>query len=298
MEYLITVDSGCDLSLDICNKYDIIPLFMSYEIEGESFTDTLCEEDILQFYNKIRGGIIPKTSQIAPLTYVDFWRDLLKDSECKTIVHISMSSGISGTYKNALTAVSMIKEIEPKAQIYVVDALMTSTGQGAFAIDASRLRKIGKTANECVAWLEKHKLEMNTFFTTNNLNYLHKGGRVSKTGAIFGTALKINPVLRLDTKGCLKVYDKVRGEQKTIEKIAIDTANTAINPEKQTLYVSHADNIEKAKIIANAITERVQFKNVVFNYIGTTIGTHTGADLVAVFFYGKTRTDVKKEVEK
>lgn len=294
MSFLLCVDSGCDLSLDLCKRYDIIPLFMNYEIDEETFTDTLQEKDIVDFYNKERDGALPKTSQIPPLCYVDFWRNLLKNSDSKTILHIAMSSGISGTYKNALTAIEMLKDVEPSAEIIAVDALMTSTGHGALAIDVAKMRAMGKSAKECAMWLEKHKIEMNTFFTTDNLNYLHKGGRVSKTGAIFGTALKINPILRLDTKGCLKVYDKVRGEKKTIDKIVCDLKNTAVNPEKQTLYVSHADDINKAKKIAEAITEKVHFKDVCYNYIGTTVGTHTGVGLVAVFFYGKPRTDVKE----
>lgn len=297
MDYLISVDSSCDLSLELCQRYELEPIFMNYEIEGESFTDTLKEEDILEFYKKERQGIIPKTSQIAPLSYIDFWKGLIEKSGIKTILHLSMSSGISGTFKNALTAVEMFKDVIPDAKIYVVDCLMTSTGEGALAITAARMRKMGKTVIEVASWLERHKMEINTFFTTDNLNYLHKGGRVSKTSAIFGTALKINPILRLDTKGCLKVYAKVRGEQKTIDKIAVDVEKAVVNPEAQTLYVSHADDIEKAKRIADAITSRVPFKKVVYNYIGTTVGTHTGAGLVAVFFYGKKRTDVK-EIDK
>ena len=295
MSYIITADSGCDLPLEVLEKNNVIPLFMNYYIEGDEHTDTMIDADIVDFYNIERTGIVPTTSQISPTKYVEFWKELIKEGN-EEIVHISMSSGISGTYNNGVNAAEMINEIYPDVKIYVIDSLFASTGEGMLVLEAVRMRNQGKTAKECAEWIEKNKLCINSLITTGNLNYLHKGGRVSKTSAIFGTALKINPVIRLNKAGELKVTDKIRGEKAVLEMIVKEVEATVISPEKQTLYISHADNIEKAKQYGAAIMEKVPFRDVKYYYIGTTIGSHTGFGLIATFFFGKQRTDIKKEI--
>ena len=289
MSFYITIDSGTDLPIAVCKENDVIPIFMNYMIDDKIYTDTMVDEDIVEFYNREREGAVPKTSQVTPLQFVEFWKNL--PDQNKEILHISMSSGISGTYKSALTAVSMLKDINPDRKIRVVDSLFTSTGTGILVLEAVKMRNDGKTAKECEDWLNKHKLEVNSFITTDNLNYLYKGGRVSKTSAIFGTALKISPIIRLDTAGTLKVFEKARGEKAAIERIIENTRKTVVSPETQTLYVSHADNIEKAKKVGELMQKEFGFKDVKYYYIGTTIGAHTGVGLIATFFFGKARKD-------
>jgi len=261
---------------------------MPYYIEEETFQDTMNHEDFKSFYDRIRDGAIPRTSQINVYEFVAFWESLL-DLQLP-IVHICLGSGISGTYSNGLQAVEIMKEKYPNQEIYLVDSTLASVGYGMLAIKAAEMRDQGKTAQECIEWLEKHKIEINTYYTTDNLEYLYKSGRVSHAGAIIGTALKINPILNLNKEGKLLVQEKKRGRKATIRRIHDIIRELVVNPQEQTLYICHSDILEEAKDFGEGLKQDLGFKDVYYTYIGPTIGTHAGPGLMAAFFYGKPRT--------
>lgn len=287
MSFILTTDSSSDLSLEICREKNIIPLMMTYTIGGTEFKDTMEETDIIAFYNKMRAGKEPKTSQINAMEYVDFWTPMLKEG--KPILHIALGSAISGTYENGVRARDMILETNPEAEIYVVDSISASLGLGMLSIIASDLRSEGKTAKECAEWLDTNKHNAHAYYTTADLTYLHRGGRVSKTSKNVAHLLGIQPILNLAPDGKLQVFEKVRGDKGTLKRFCEIAKNLAIDPQKQTLYISHADNIEKAKIYGERLKDELGFKDVCYTYIGSTIGSHTGPALVSVFFFGKER---------
>ena len=287
MSFILTTDSSSDLSLEICREKNIIPLMMTYIIGGTEIKDTMEETDIIAFYNKMRAGKEPKTSQINTMEYVDFWTPMLKEG--KPILHIALGSAISGTYENGVRARDMILETNPEAEIYVVDSISASLGLGMLSIIASDLRSEGTSVKECVEWLEINKHNAHAYYTTADLTYLHRGGRVSKTSKNVAHLLGIQPILNLAPDGKLQVFEKVRGDKGTLKRFCEIAKNLAIDPQKQTLYISHADNIEKAKIYGERLKDELGFKDVCYTYIGSTIGSHTGPALVSVFFFGKER---------
>lgn len=286
--FLLCTDSGSDLMLDVCKKYDIIPLKMRYSIGNEVFTDGMTVEAVQSLYGKMIDGAVPKTSQINASEFVDFWTPLL--SENQPILHLSLGSGISGTYANAEIARQMILEEHPDAEIYLVDTLGASASYGLLCIEIAKLRESGKTVKECYDWVMEARHNVNVFYTTGDLKYLQRGGRVSKTSAVVGTVLNINPILTLDSSGKLITIDKARGEKATERKIREYVASAVINPEENTLYISHSDCPERAKRFAEMAKAEFGFKDVVYTYIGSTIGCHSGPGLVALFFFGKPRT--------
>jgi DegV family protein with EDD domain len=245
-------------------------------------------DDFKSFYDKIRDGAVPRTSQVNIYEFVSFWESLLHLK--LPIVHICLGSGISGTYSNGVQAVEIMNEKYPDQKIYLVDSTLASVGYGMLAIKAAEMRDQGKTAQECIEWLEKHKIEINTYYTTDNLEYLHRSGRVSRAGAIIGTALKINPILNLDKEGHLLVQEKVRGKKATIRRIHEIVRELAVNPHEQTLYICHSDIPEQARSFGEGLRQDIGFKDIYYTYIGTTIGTHAGPGLMAAFFYGRHRT--------
>lgn len=287
-KFCIAIDSGCDLPMSLCKEKGIYPLQLTYIINEEIFTDTMLHEDCKVFYDKMREGAVPKTSQVNSIQYLEFWKTLLPLG--LPIIHISMGSGISGTYSNGVIARDMLLEEFPDAKIYVLDSTLASVGYGMLALKATDMREEGKEFEECIEWLENHKIDINTYYTTDDLTYLYRSGRVSKVSAIVGNALSINPILRLNSEGRLLVAEKVRGRKATLKKIYGIIESLAVNPEEQTLFICHSDIYEEAQQFGTEIQERFGFKDVYYTYIGPTIGTHAGPGLMAAFFFGQPRT--------
>lgn len=285
--FVITADSGCDLSLEFCKEKGIIPAFMKYNIDGEDFTDSMDHQKIKEFYNIMREGKMPRTAQLNSADFFDFWEPILKEG--KDIVHICMSSGISGTYQSSLRAVEDCLEKYPERKIRVVDTLMTSTGNGLMAIECAKLLENGADFETVADWAEKSKRKVHACFTTDDITYLHRGGRVSKVGMVLSKALKIYPVMHVDPNGELKVFAKARGTSAAWETVAKAVEENCIDPQNQTLYVSDADNPEEAKKLGEMLQNRFGFKDVFYSKIGTIIGSHTGPGLLTIFYMGKER---------
>ena len=151
------------------------------------------------------------------MEFVEFWETLLPLG--LPIVHIALGSGISGTYRNGQLAVDVMKEQHPEAKVFLVDSTLASVGYGILAIRAAELADEGRTPEECVEWLEAHKAAMNTYYTTGDLTYLYRSGRVSRAGMVIAHALGIWPILNLDLEGHLIVQEKCRGKKNTIARI-------------------------------------------------------------------------------
>ena len=286
--FIVATDSGCDLPMSLCNEKEIFPLQLKYVIGDTEYTDSMLHEDCKEFYDRMRNGEVPKTSQVNIAEFVEFWKTLIPKG--LPIVHICLGSGISGTYANGLLALDLIHEEYPDAEIYLVDSTLASVGYGVLAIKAAEMRDSGTDVKTCVQWLEDHKIEMNTYYTTSDLTYLYRSGRVSRVGMIVAHALNINPILNLDKEGHLIVQEKIRGKKATIKRIHAIIGELVVNPQEQTLYICHSDIADEAKAFGDDIKNEFGFKDVYYTYIGPTIGTHSGPGLMAAFFFGKPRT--------
>ena len=287
-KFIVCTDSGCDLDISVLNENEIFAFPLKYELNGNIIDDTMKQEDCHKFYDGMREGDCPKTSQINPQQFMDFWKALVEENHLP-IVHISLGSGVSGTYNNGVMAAEDIKEELPEAEIYVVDSTLCSVGYGMLALEAARMRDEGMEALECVEWLNANKGRINTWYTTDELKYLYRSGRVSKLGAIVGDVLNICPILNLDLEGHLIVQEKVRGLKKTLRRIYEIVDGLVENPEEQVVYVCHSDIPEQAMKWGEEIKEKYGFKEVCYTYIGPTIGSNCGPGLMALFFWGKER---------
>lgn len=286
--FVISTDSGCDLSIELCKEKGIIPLFMNY-IDGENaVVDTMQQADIVKFYKRMEDEAkMFKTSAVNIQEAYDFLKSLLEYN--KPIIHISLGSGISGTYNNFVAAKEMLDEKYPGHEIYLIDSTSASLGYGILALEAAKMRDEGKNIIEVKEYLESVKRGINPYFTTNTLTYLARGGRVTKIASIFGNVLSIKPILRLDFDGHLLVHTKGHGKTNTYKKMLESIKEQVENPENQTLYVSHSNAIESAVEFAEMVKKELGFKDIFYSYIGSIIGSHTGPGLIAVFFYGKNR---------
>lgn len=287
-QFIVTTDSGCDLSGEYCESLGIVPLKMCWTAGEENITDTMVPTELKAFYDGMRSGTEPKTSQVTPYQYIEFWTPLLERK--LPIVHIALGSAISGTYANGVKAAEMMREEHPDCVIHVVDSTLASVGYGMLAINAAKMRDEGFTPEHCVAELERTKASVNTIYTTGDLTYLYRSGRVSRTGMVVAHALNIWPILRLNIEGTLLVTAKERGKKHTLDRINKIIEEAVLEPEKQTLYICHSDIPEEAHEFGESLKELFGFKDVFYTYIGTTIGSNCGPGLMAAFFTGKDRT--------
>lgn len=287
-KFIVTTDSGCDLSVEYCESLGIVPLKMCWTAGEENITDTMVPTELKAFYDGMRSGTEPKTSQVTPYQYIEFWTPLLERK--LPIVHIALGSAISGTYANGVKAAEMMREEHPDCVIHVVDSTLASVGYGMLAINAAKMRDEGFTPEQCVAELERTKASVNTIYTTGDLTYLYRSGRVSRTGMVVAHALNIWPILRLNIEGTLLVTAKERGKKHTLDRINKIIEEAVLEPEKQTLYICHSDIPEEAHEFGENLKELFGFKDVFYTYIGTTIGSNCGPGLMAAFFTGKDRT--------
>lgn len=283
-KFVITTDSGCDLPIQFLKDNDVKAVFLSYSIDGESHNDIMEEENSKKLYSEMRQGKIAKTSQATSSEFIDAWKDINEP-----ILNICLSSGLSNTYNNTLLAKKEILEKDPTRKIESIDSLMGSLGIGMLVIEAIALRDKGLELEEAAKIINDMRLNINAIYTTTDLTYFCRGGRISKVSALLGSILFINPVMRVKCDGTLYISEKIRGKKKASRFIIDEAKRLAIEPEKHTLYMCHADCFESAKELAEKIKEEVGFKDIVYTLMGATIGTHTGPGLRSIFFYGSKR---------
>lgn len=288
LPFLIATDSGCDLSIDTCKKYNIIPCFMEYTDGSTTYTDNMINSETIKMYNNMKEGATYKTCAININKAYEFLNSLLKYN--KDIIFISLGSAISSSYNNFQVALKMLKnDINSLPRITIIDSTVASVAYGMLAIEASIMRSEDKSYDEVITYLNNEKTRINTYYTTSDLTYLAKGGRVTKIASIFAKVLSVKPILKLDLSGKLLITTKAHGQNNCLSVIKKLIRSNVLDPSNQTLYVSHSNNINDAIKFAEDIRNEFGFKDIMYTYIGPIIGTHTGPGLISFFYHGKER---------
>lgn len=293
-DYILSCCSTADLSREHFEKRDIKYLCFHFYLDGEHYYDDLGESiPFDKFYQAMVDGADTKTSQLNVEEYTEYFEGYLKEG--KDVVHVTLSSGLSGAYNSARIAAEDLRDKYPERELYVVDSLGAASGFGLLMDKLADLRDSGMSLKELVEWTEKNRLRMHHWFFSTDLTFFVKGGRVSKVSGWFGTALKICPLLNVDLNGKLVARQKVRTKPRVIEEIVKKMEEFADGGLSYTdkCYICHSACEEDAKAVAKLIEERFPnlSEKVLINSIGTTIGSHTGPGTVALFFWGKERND-------
>ena len=287
LSFLVSTDSGCDLPLEVLKQHNIYALGLKYTDQSNTYKDTMIDQDTIDFYQKMREGIVYKTSAVNVYDAYHYLEELIKINS--HIIHICLGSAISSTYQNFLEAASLLKQDYNNTNIVIIDSSLASIGYGMLALEVAGLRDQGKSIDEATKYIESVKHKIQPYYTVPTLTYLHRGGRVSKASMILGNILSIRPVLRLNYKGELKVCNKCHGKRATIRQIIENIKNQVLNPKEQTLFVAHGDDLEFAKELGDTALNEIGFKDVHYSFIGSTIGAHSGPGTVTLFFHGKKR---------
>lgn len=291
-DYILSCCSTADLSAEHFAQREISYICFHYELDGVSYPDdcgkTIAFED---FYRSMTNGADTRTSQINAEEYQKYFERFLKEG--KDVIHLCLSSGISGSINSAMIAKNELQDRYPERKLYIVDSLAASSGYGLLMDKLADLRDAGLGIDELYNWTEEHKLELHHWFFSTDLTFFIKGGRVSKTSGFVGGVLNICPLLNVDVNGKLIPRAKIRTKKKVIQAIVEKMAENAENGLEYAdkCYISQSACVEDAKEVARLIEERFPGLKgkVLINYVGTTIGSHTGPGTVALFFWGKKR---------
>lgn len=292
--YVLSCCSTADLSAEHFKARNIEYVCFHYELDGKDYPDDLgVSMPYDKFYAAMSAGAMTKTSQVNISEYVAHFQKFAEQG--LDIVHISLSSGISGSVNSARNAALIVKERYPDVNIYVVDSLGASSGFGLLVDAAADKRDEGLSAAELADWIEENKLKLHHWFFSTDLTFFVRGGRISKTAAVFGGIFEICPLMNMDNLGRLIPRFKIRTKKKVIREIVNKMEEFADGGLDYSgkCYISNSACFEEARAVADLVEERFPKLNgkVEINNIGTTIGAHTGPGTVALFFFGSERVN-------
>lgn len=280
-------DSSCDLPKDIIDRFSIHYIGLVCNLNNAEYIED-CGESLSYstFYNDLRNGLMPTTSQINSFRFYEAFEKYAKDDI--SVIYLAFSSALSGTYNSASIAKEEILESYPNADISIIDTRSASLGVGLLVYDACILKENGSSKDEIIKYIENTKLKVNHLFTVDDLNHLKRGGRISPAMATIGTLLQVKPLLYIPDDGTLQNFGKVKGRKKSIKALFNKFEEKVVDPSNQTIFISHGDCLEDAKTLANMIKEKYNTE-IIINYIGLAIGSHAGPNTLTLFFKGNNR---------
>ena len=293
-DYVLSCCSTADLTHEHFESRDIHYICFHYFLDGKEYPDDLGQSvPFAQFYDAMSKGADTRTAQVSIGEYVDYFTPFLEQG--KDIVHVSLSSGLSGTVNAARNAALIVKERFPERNVYVIDSLGASSGYGLLMDGAADKRDEGLSAEELAKWIEENRLKLHHWFFSTDLSFYVKGGRVSKTAAFFGGMLDICPLLNMDNLGRLIPRYKIRTKKKVIKTIVDkmeECARDGLDYDGKC-YICNSACYEDARQVADLVEARFPKLNgkVEIYDIGTTIGSHTGPGTVALFFWVSERVN-------
>lgn len=285
--FTIFTDSGCDLSQEILNQWNIKYCCLSFMFEYEDKTYGNYDLSNKDFYQKMRDGHIAKTSGINSDTFKEaFAEELQKGND---VLYIGFSSGLSVTYSCAYAAAQELRTEFPERKIISIDSLSASGGLGLLIYLAKEKRDKGASIYETAAYIKELIPKNCHWFTVDDLVYLKRGGRVSPTVALVGGVLGIKPVMHMDNEGHLINMSKARGRNASLKAIVDKYGELAENPNGGTVFISHGDCISDAEKLASMVEKSYGVSTKLITDIGPVIGAHSGPGTLALFFIGKER---------
>ncbi|MXQ73633.1 DegV family EDD domain-containing protein [Clostridiaceae bacterium DONG20-135] len=293
-KFILSCCSTADLSKAHFQQRDIHYICFHFSLNGVEYADDLGESiPFDDFYKRMAEGADTQTSQVNMAEFIEYFTPFLEAGN--DILHVCLSSGLSGVINSAMLAKAELEEKYPNRKIYIVDSLGASSGYGLLMDQLADLRDQGMGLDDVYQWAETNKLRLHHWFFSTDLTFYVKGGRISKTSGAVGTMLGICPLLNMDKEGHLVPRYKIRTKKKVISAI-VDQMEAHADKGLQydgKCFISHSGCYEDAKKVADLIESKFPFLNgrVVINYVGTTIGSHTGPGTVALFFWGDPRID-------
>ena len=286
MSYRIITDTCCDFPTEMYDELNlaVVPLTVRFQDKEVS---SYSEKWLKKMYAGMREGEAATTAAVNPQGWSDVIEPVLAAGEDALVM--AFSSGLSTTYQSAVIAAAELGDKYPNRKIRVIDTLCASLGQGLLVWYACQKRDEGMDLDALADWCEDKKKNLAMWFTVDDLMFLKRGGRVSAATALVGTMLQIKPVLHVDDEGKLISMAKARGRKASIEALAKKVGETGLPGENDTVFISHGDCLEDAKLLEKLLQEKYGVKKAFIYYVGAVIGSHAGPGTLALFFLGSKR---------
>ncbi len=288
MSFWIVTDSCTDFPESYVQKQKnltIVP--MLYQIEGQFHTPDGSDDNTRAFYAKLRSGVVATTAQITAEAWKEAFAKLLAAGQ--DVLCITLSGALSGTNEAAISAKEQLKDEFPRGKLIVVDSKCASMGLGLLVHQALQMRDSGASFEETANWVTENLQKVVHWFTVDDLQFLRRGGRVSATSAYLGGIMKIKPILQVNEEGKLIPREKVQGRKRSLRTLFDKVKENAVEPEKQTIFISHGDCLEEAEWLASILRDELHVKDVMLSLIGPVVGSHSGPGTMAIFFMGNHR---------
>ena len=286
-KYVIITDSSCDLPQSKYDAHGIDYVPLTVNLDGTDYINYADWREIepKAFYDELRAAKPAKTTAANTDQFKAVMTPHLEAGE--DILYVGFTTGLSGTFNAGRLAADELMEQYPGRKIICVDTLCASLGQGLIVDMAAEKKASGATIEECAKYVVDNKMSVAHWFTVDDLFYLHRGGRVSKTTAIVGSALGIKPVMHVDDEGKLVKVDVARGRKNSIKRLLDRMRASQISLDR--VYISHGDCQEEAEMLMDMVTKEFEVKETLINHIGPVIGAHSGPGTMALFFLAKER---------
>ncbi|WP_152657283.1 DegV family protein [Oceanobacillus sp. CFH 90083] len=285
MAITILADSACDLSEHYYNEYNIEMIPLTVHLDKNDYRDSI-DINPKAVYDAMRGGKTPKTSQASANQFKEIFTSHAEAG--KPLLYIAFSSELSGTCQTAKMMEQEIKEDYPEAQLHIIDSKCASLGLGLVVLEAAKMAQQDAPFDEIIKQTNINAAQMEHIFTVDNLEYLYRGGRVSKTAAFVGGLLNIKPLLHVE-EGKLIPLEKIRGSKKVLKRMIEVMDKRGSNLQDQTIGISHGDDLPRAQELSKIIQDQfgVKEENIIIEMVGSVIGAHSGPGTLALFFYNK-----------
>ncbi|MGE5403776.1 MAG: DegV family protein, partial [Candidatus Saccharibacteria bacterium] len=270
-------DNCCDLPEDILKQYNIklvhaLVRFGDYEYPPG-------KPSIADFYEIMKSSsIMPTTSQPSPEEMKEVFTSSLEDGS--EVIAIHMSSGISGTYQGSV----LVKDLIDNPRLHLVDSKKASLGMGLLVLEAAKMANRGEQAGAILSRLADMQNRLQCIFFVGNLEYLIKGGRISRAKGLVAGILDIKPILRFDTDGYIVAYEKVRGHKAALHRLMEITEKMGVNLTQQTMGVVHSACTDDAEYLRKALEDKFSPSEIIMSEIGPVVGSHVGPGSFSVFF--------------
>lgn len=283
MPVKILADSACDLPKDFYSEHNVTLFPLKVQVNGQEYEDVKTI-DPKTVYDAIRTGDIPKTSQVSPLLFEEVFTKMAENNEDG--IYIAFSSELSGTYQTSVMILNQVKEKYPNFHLTIVDTKCASLGFGLVVKEAARLAAENASKDEILADVLFRSQHMEQLFTVEDLDYLAKGGRVSKASAFLGGLLNIKPILNVED-GKLVPIEKIRGKKKVYRRLLELMNERGENFSNQLIGISHADTEDTLEEVKALIESELKPRDIYVTNIGSAVGAHTGPGAIAIFFLNK-----------
>lgn len=289
MAFEIVTDSSCNLTEATIDELGLHILPLTFMVDGTEHRSYLKGQvtDLKQFYTMMRAGKVIKTSLPNVAESEQTLRSILDAG--KDVLYLGFSSGLSGTYESTALLCRQLSDAYPDRKLVAVDTLAASGGEGLLVYHAAQLARAGKSLEEVAQWVEDNKLHLAHWFTVDDLMFLFRGGRVSRTSAWAGTMLNIKPVMHVDDEGHLIPLEKVRGRKKSLKALVKHMAASVNRPIQEPIFITHGDCIEDAEYLTGLVRDELGVSDIRINYVDPVIGAHSGPGTMALFFLADKR---------